>query len=268
MKLCLSARQDSQYLDLADEIIFEYRDRSAIPEYIEKYPDKTIILTCLDLFAELDWEEINDFNILADYNFLFGFNNLEWINNCIDYDIDFYLAYPINSYDELNTVLYLGSSYVRLGTPLFFDLDNVKKFYPNAKIRIIPNIAYDDAYPRQNGVAGTWIRPEDLMMYDPYVTTVEFNDINPKKEQALVRIYWQERQWPGDLQTLITNLQYTGVNRLIPSDVTEKRLNCRQRCMSHKNCHICQTALQLANPSLITEYKEALDANQLELLDN
>ena len=44
MKYCLSARQQDSLLKKADEIKIELRDFRAIPEYIEKFPDKTLIL--------------------------------------------------------------------------------------------------------------------------------------------------------------------------------------------------------------------------------
>ena len=256
MKLCVQARQEHKYLDWASEIIFEYRDREAIPDFIEKYPGKTFILTCYNQ-EDLDWNELKNYSILAQNNFLIVLNQIKFIQNCQENQIRFYMGYPINSYDELNAIIKLGSEYVRLGAPLFFDLNNLKRYYPEIKIRLIPNIAYDDAYPRLNGVAGTWIRPEDLNLYDPYVETIEFNDIDSRKERALIKIYWEDREWPGELQTLITNLNYEGVNRMIPSEITEKRLNCNQKCMSHKNCHICTRALQLANPDLIQEYLDS-----------
>lgn len=256
MKLCVSARQESKYLDWAHEIMFEYRDRKAIPDYIEKYPDKTFILKCF-WQEDIDWQELKNFSILAKSNFLLALNQIDLIQECKEFDIRYYLAYPINSYDELTAVLGIGSEYVRLGAPLFFDLDNVKRVFPEAKIRLIPNIAYDDIYTRPNGVAGTWIRPEDLMMYDSYAEIIEFNDANTVKEGALIRIYWEDRQWPGDLRMLITNLQYSGDNSLIPSEITEARLNCQQKCMSRKNCHICTRALQLASPQLIQNYADS-----------
>lgn len=255
MKLCLGARQERQYLDWADEIIFEYRDRNAIPDYIERYPGKIIILTCF-WQDELDWEEIENYKILAQNNFLLAINQISIALECIDREVRFYLAYPINSYDELTAVLALGSEYVRLGAPLFFDMDNIKRTFPMAKIRLIPNIAYDDIYPRENGIAGTWVHPEDIKMYEPYVDILEFQDADVRKERALIRIYWEDREWPGDLQMLITNFNAPGVNRMIPSEVTEKRLNCRQVCKSHKSCHICYNATLLANPALLQEYKE------------
>lgn len=266
MKLCLQARQDAKYLDWADEIIFAYRDREALPDYIEKYPDKTFILICF-WQNNIDWDEIQNYTILAQDNFLLALNQISLIPKCLELNIRFYLAYPINSYDELNAVLDLGSEYVRLGTPLFFDMENIKRHFPLARIRAIPNIAYDDVYPRENGIAGTWIRPEDLKMYEPYIETIEFNDADLQKEKALIRIYWEEREWPGELQLLITNLNYPGVNRMIPSDITEKRLNCRQTCMSNKKCHICKLALQLANPGLMQEYKEEV-IDKKDLLKN
>ena len=253
MKLCVQARQEHKYLDWASEIIFEYRDREAIPDFIEKYPGKTFILTCYNQ-EDLDWDEIQGYALLAEDNFLLALNQLKFIQPCKEQNIRFYLGYPITSYDELNIVLELGSEYVRLGAPLFFDMDNIKKCFPTARIRAIPNIAYDDNYPRKNGICGTWIRPEDIKLYDDYIETIEFNDADLIKEKALIRIYWEERKWPGDLKLLITNLNAEGVNRMIQSDVTEARLNCRQKCMSQKNCHICTRALQLANPDLIQEY--------------
>ena len=271
MELCVQSNQDIKYLDWASQIMFKYKDRNMIPDYIERYPGKKIILQCYNEEnipkEDLDWVSFVDFETLAEGNFCLVINDIEIAIMCNQLDMDFYFSYPIQSYEELYNVLDLNAKYVRLGAPLFFDLDNVKKLYPNIKIRIIPNIAYDDLYPRDNGVVGTWIRPEDLMLYNSYVDTIEFQDANREKEQALIRIYWEQRRWPGSLDTLITNLNYPGANYLVPSDFTEKRLNCRQRCFSGRNCSICYRFLNLANTELIQAYKDAKDNNELEVLD-
>ena len=44
MKYCLSGRCPQSVLLKADEIKVDIRDYQALPEYIEKYPDKTLIL--------------------------------------------------------------------------------------------------------------------------------------------------------------------------------------------------------------------------------
>ncbi len=270
MKLCVSARQDYQYLDWAQEIIFEYRDHKAIPDFIEKYPDRMIIVTYFigyDNKEEIDWNQLISYNYLNNGNFLLAINSINLIQKCKDHGIKFYLAYPITSYDELTAALAMGSYYVRLGAPLFFDMDNIERNFPKARIRLIPNIAYDDLYEHQNGIPGTWIRPEDIMMYDEYADVIEFNDADIRKEQALIRIYWEQRVWSGDLQMIITNLNYPGVNRMIPSEVTEKRLNCQQRCVSRHSCRICQRALDLANPDRLEPYRQALENGTLEHID-
>lgn len=59
MKYCLSARQPDSVLKKADEIKIELRDFKAIPEYIEKFPDKTLILEFVNVLPEdFNWEEI------------------------------------------------------------------------------------------------------------------------------------------------------------------------------------------------------------------
>lgn len=44
MKFALSCRQSPAYLEKADQIIAEFRDRKIIPDLTEKYPEKDIIL--------------------------------------------------------------------------------------------------------------------------------------------------------------------------------------------------------------------------------
>lgn len=36
----------------------------------------------------------------------------------------------------------------------------------------------------------------------------------------------EQKSWPGDLGRIITNLNYLGVNRMIPSELSEKRMSC------------------------------------------
>lgn len=54
---------------------------------------------------------------------------------------------------------------------------------------------------------------------------------------------------------IITNLNYPGVNRMIPTELTEKRMNCGQRCQSGGHCRLCYRYLELANPEFIQGLK-------------
>ena len=44
MKFALSCRQSPLYLEKADEILVEFRDKNIIPDLAEKYQNKDIIL--------------------------------------------------------------------------------------------------------------------------------------------------------------------------------------------------------------------------------
>ena len=70
-------------------------------------------------------------------------------------------------------------------------------------IRAIPNISFLDGLPRDDGVNGNWIRPEDLDAYSIYINTIEFGTQPERREQALFRIYSKEKQWYGDLGRIV-----------------------------------------------------------------
>ena len=258
MKICISARQQKELLDRADEIMFDYRDRAAIKKYCEIFPKVTIILNCSKEQNILNWEDIIKIKNLITNELIIGITDINLIPICKDNKLKFYLNYPITSYDELNTVLSLGSYYVKLGAPLFFDMDNIKKFFPEVKIRLIPNVAYDDKYIHESGLYGTWVRPEDLLLYNNYIETVEFQASDPHREKALFHIYIEEQKWPGELDMLITNFNGPGENAFISSEFSEARLNCRQRCMARQGCKICKRAMLIADRELIEDYRNTV----------
>lgn len=58
MKFCLRSRQSDMYLQKADEIKVDFRDRNSIPDLADKYPDKTIILVQY-VGDELNGDDLN-----------------------------------------------------------------------------------------------------------------------------------------------------------------------------------------------------------------
>ena len=172
-------------------------------------------------------------------------------------DIPFFWGYKVQTYYQLQSLLNLGVCYIKLDAPLFFDLPKIKQY--NVPIRAVPNIAYDDGMIRADGIVGTWIRPEDIDEYDKYIDTIEFDNVTLTQEQALYRVYMEDKEWPTDLRLLIQNFNYTGNNRLLRSDLTQRRINCGQRCQSGAPCHICRRLLDIANPAILKEFAEKLE---------
>lgn len=254
MKYCLSNRQSLEYLQKADELKVQYRDREKIIDYIEEYADKTIILDIKNCEDTINWDEIKRYNIMAKQNFIIALNNLSDISYCKQNNIKFYWNFPITTFYDLQALKDLGAVYALIDSPLVQDIVNAAKI--GIPLRVVPNVAYYAFIPRDNGVCGSWIRPEDLELYEPYITAIEFEDCNIKKEQALFRIYAEQKSWPGDLGMIITNLNYPGINRMIPSELTKRRMNCGQRCQFNNHCKLCYRYLDLANPDLFQELKQ------------
>lgn len=256
MKYCLRNRQESIYLKKADEIKVDFRDRRSIPDLIDKYPDATIILMCYP-GEEIVWSDCDKWRILSKDKFILCVSSVDDAISCRDNGFAWYLGYPIKTFYELRSLKELGACYVRLAEPLFFQMDEVKKF--GIPVRAVPNVAYVDGFVRTDGVCGTWIRPEDVELYEDYVSVLEFEDADNDKEQALYRIYAEQKRWPGDMAMLITNFNYPGVNRMILPEVAQRRLNCGQRCQASGACKVCYRAVDLAIPDKYSYLVETTD---------
>lgn len=260
MKFCLRNRQIAKYLTKADEIKMEYRDYKSIPDLFENYPDIPVIVQ-IKWQEEVDWEELELYKRMKPNCLICCISTLEQAQICKDLDIKFYYGYPISTYHELNNWLKLGVCYVRLDAPLFFDLPNVVKITKKVPIRAVANVANEIKWPDDNGLYGTWIRPENVKDYERYISTIEFEDCDNRKEQALFRIYAEQHEWPGDIDMLITNYTFGGVNRMLPPEFGEKRMTCRHRCQQNK-CNYCYWVAKLADPEKLKEYKEQIIDNK------
>ncbi len=170
--------------------------------------------------------------------------NLRMAKACHDYKLKFYWAYPITSFYELRGCLYLGVYEVLLGAPLYFDLSEVKKY--GVPIRLVANVCFDGYIPRPNGVCGTYVRPEDVPAYESYVDILEFDTDDIKKEAVLLKVYQEDKNWPGNLNLILTNLGENVDNRAIPEQFGQARTQCRQNCQRNGNCKLCFTSIQLS----------------------
>lgn len=256
MKYCLNSNQTSEYLKKADEIKLRYEDRHELIDFVEKYPDKTIILTMSGFKGVIAWDDIKRYNTICNGNFIIALDFLypQVIQECKENNIKFYHNYPITTFWELQLLKNIGVAYAFIDSPLTHQIVDAANI--GVPLRMAPNIARYAYIPADNGVIGSWIRPEDLELYEPYLTAIEFEDCDTiNKEQALFRIYKEQKGWSGDLGMIITNLNYPGVNRMLPSTLTKRRMNCGQRCANGKSvCQLCYRYLDLANPDKLRSY--------------
>ena len=186
MKVCLNSQCRQEYLAKADEIKIQYKDLSKLIDYVDIYPNATFILYTRNIpeDTKLSWEEIERSNRLCRGKFIFAATTAQQIHECIAREIEFYLDRPISTYEELYWLKRHRAKYILIEAPLFFDLENVKNICGIfCSLRIAPNIAYySNNIPRTNGLCGSWIRPEDIDVYEGLIDTIEFEDCDAKKE--------------------------------------------------------------------------------------
>ena len=265
MKFSLHLRTASApYLRKADEIMVEYRDRKALPDYAKKYPNARFVL---EVLPEVQWEisEIKDYFILTREKLALCLPDIRdpRVEQLKEAGIPFFWGYTVTTFWELKALIAAGVSEVRIGAPLFFDCGKLQRF--DIPKRAYANIAHEGYFAHVDGVTGTWIRPEDVAAYEDTFTTLEFADCKEHKEEAMFRIYAEQHNWPGRVDMIISNITTEAYNRMIPDQFAEARKNCGQRCVAGSPCKICHHILHLANPDLIREYKkEVLDKAEVK----
>ena len=261
MKFCLRGRQTASYLRKADEIYIEYRDRRAIPDYAKKYSAATLTLE-VPPRTEWDLAELKEYSILSKGKLKLCLPEMSdpRIQEIKDAGIPFFWGYEVTSGYELAALMKFGVCEARVGAPLFFQTDVLRKY--GLPIRITANVAHGGYIPTSDGIIGAWIRPEDVERYEGVIETIEFADCDNSKEQALFRIYAEQHEWPGKVNMIITNIgNDIAYNRMLPKEFTERRLNCGQKCVSGSACRTCYHYFTLADPDLLRNYVEAVKPN-------
>lgn len=256
MKFSLHERTASaHYLKKADEIMVEYRDRRAIPDYVKKYPNAWV---ALEVKPDTPWEmtDVKQAFILAKEKLVVCLPEMKdpRIEELKAAGIPFFWGYTVNTFWELTALVETGVSQVRIGAPLFFECEKLKKF--KVIKRVCANVAHEGYLPNVDGINGSWIRPEDVEVYEDVFDIIEFADCKDQKEEAMFRIYAEQKKWPGRVDMIISNIKTEAYNRMIPPEFAAARRTCGQRCASGGSCRICYRLLHLADPELIKEYKE------------
>lgn len=235
MKYSINVRCNAKALKMADEIYFDWRDHRAMIDYIEKYPDKTFVQE-LSIAEEPDYDTLKMYNDKLNGNFYLALP-YAWTayDKLQELGIKYYVTYPVNTFADLQVFADLGVSFILLAAPLTHKLDKVQQY--NVPIRMCPNVQI--IHPmNKTGVIGSWVRPEDVSVYEKYVDTFEFWGA-PHFAETSLKIYKEDQKWPGDLTHLMPDLKVSIDSRTVPADAVTARLNCGQRCLEGGGCRIC-----------------------------
>lgn len=242
---CLTTQCNDKYLRQATEI--KLRPQDNVLDYLEKYPNAILIIPYTT-------DEITIKLCKGRAVFALEIDELRYASQS---PLSWYWDYPVSDYATFNALVEAGAESIMVQSPLFNDISYVGK----SKLRIVPNVSYYETIVRKDGVIGSWIRPEDLKVLDECNIDIvyEFKDCEdrPKKEEGLFRVY-SSGEWNGDLNTIITNLNYSADNMLISPDLISRRLTCGQQCQEGRHCKLCYRQLDVANKDFVAKVKESL----------
>ena len=261
MHYCLSSQVDKEYLKKADEVRLKYNELNKLLDIYEDNPNITFIIriTSKEDKNKIQWQQLEQYNIMTQNKVIIETDSFQIMDVCKLFNLQYFYAIPVNTLYEVKALKDYGCCDVRIDAPLTHMLDKLGQY--GMTVRMTPNIAYYKYIPREDGVIGSWVRPEDVELYEPYVEVFEFEDCDRVREQALYNTYAIHKKWPGSVNNLISNLDYQGTNRLIPRDFTELRLMCGQKCLSGHPCKACYTFLDIADPEKIQSYLDKIGQN-------
>ena len=240
MNFCLSSRQTPEYLKQADQIKVASRDYKQIYDLLEQYPETTIILNYIDQPIDT----IKGLAVLSKNKLILSLFQIEDIKIARELNLKYYFSFPATTLEQVRAAKNLEVSYIILDNQVMHQLHDVKRI--GIPVRAIPNISFLDTIPREDGVTGNWIRPEDLDAYSIYIDTIEFGSQPERREQTLFRIYSKDKEWPGDLGRIVQDLNYIGNNGMINSEHSLRRMNCGMICAAG-HCSLCYDILRISN---------------------
>ncbi len=251
MNFVVSCRQTLTYLKDKPEIKMNYIDIERIRDFItDEWTFQGELVIYIPNQMNVDWEQLKTYNQIL--NIVIAVENPADIITAQNQGFSVFWAYPISSFQELRSFLAAGVSQVLLDAPLYFDLRVVKKICGNAQIRLVVNKCLNDYSFLKDGIQGTYVRPEDIKHYAQYVDHFEFDVKTLEQERTLYKVYAIEQNWPGNLELLLTNLNYSVDNRgfeaLEGDNFAERRMNCQQACQRDANkCRYCPITFKLIN---------------------
>ena len=261
MKFMISCRHSLVELAQCDEIRVDYKDRGRLADFItDKWKCDKDIYIYIPANTEVDWRNLQTYQeVLSMY---IAVADPSMIEIAKSNGFEAFWSYPASSYWELRGLLDLGVCQVLLDAPLYFDLEKAKAACGDVEIRLVANKCFNGYMKRRDGICGTYVRPEDVDAYSRYVDHMEFDtDGDLRKEITLLRIYKQDKHWPGNLNILLTYLNTNVDNRGFDEKFGRMRMNCYQACQRSASCHYCRSVFTFITTTL--KHKDELAA-QLE----
>lgn len=247
MNYCLTYKTGRKHLKDADEILCHVqsleKDNDALIKVLDTYLDKKIILAIDKVYSE-NKEDYEWFSNCYP-NILFCIQRIDFIyfKSFNLKDAKFMYADPASSFTTLNEYILDGVSEIYISGEIAFSLKDVTRALKDTNIKI--RAMADIAQGTPGDIRSFFIRPEDVPIYDQYISTIEFWQYD--KEDTLFEIYHDDKVWNDDINFIICGLNFDSpiINSLLFC-FGKERCNCDKRCMRGWNCNFCNSIKELA----------------------
>lgn len=227
MKYCLKSYVDEIYLAQADQI--RVRPGDDVFEFLKKFPKSEILMASPSAPPMVD-EETKKRIIIETLN----------PEPCEGFKTIY--KRPVQNYADLRYLEEIGMYGAMVGAPLFFDQKGLENI--NLSLRVEAN-GSEDYFGRPLKTTSPWMRPEDQEEYTG-IDVIEFYSTKKEREEALFRIYKNDKTWGGKLGELFNDFEVANAYNQLVDPSIKRRANCRQRCMEGNGCALCDVALRLA----------------------
>lgn len=262
-------KEGGKWMEDADEIIILYEDNGedSLVKFLSEHPNQRIIIDIknFDAFTAnaanpymlrnlkevhhlTNWAlRINiraeDISTVEIYMKDYDFSTIDITSG--QRKIDYFYNFAVETFEQLDRLLYTTVSDIYITNSLAFDMVRVKKKLDNCelppKLRVYPNIC-QSFWSDEMSIRTFFIRPEDVPLYEDYVDVMEiYAETIPQKAKADVylKIYYHDKTWMGNLKEYLINCKEDINNFYMFKDFGQRRLDCRKRCVSEGRCTFC-----------------------------
>ena len=250
MKYALYFNANSKYDKKADEIIIMYRKRSVgLIEWIKKRPEEQRIIIDISNYDGNILDDIDIFKAVQEvhpYIAIKLYQEEDIYSVFKENNIDYFFIEFADTWDKLHSYLHQGVSDVYITNEFAFNMIDISKVchLNSTMIRVYPNIAQTSARKTStiDSLTKFFIRPEDVMFYEPYVDVFEF--YCPIKQQDVYMEIYQRQSWTTNLSFIIKEFDKDVISAQL-TRFGSTRLNCGKTC-AHGACSVCKRALDLS----------------------
>lgn len=267
MIYCTSSYQNEIIRNKVQQIRFHIQSINIALEYAENHRDKKIILEIDNLKklpVNLTLEKMKVI-LQENENLYYDFYTLEDLILAAKIlpEKRFMFHFPVTTWALVNILTYYKVSDITLGEPLVFQrkkvIRNLKNQFPDITIRVRPTMGKANILSEMkedSGITHNWILPQYTDLYD-YIDVFDLLDANITREETIVNMYLDKKEYGASLSLLITNNTSPMSGKFVDENWVTQRMDCGQICLEHKfNCHYCETREALYKCLLEQKAKE------------